>query len=205
EEQRGEPRRRYRIAPWSLAGALYGSRGRVRADKAEIRRTLGPLGRLQFFGDRKARAVARLLGPLKKAASGGKVSRAAAGFVTRTVFRTSLELMEWVPHVHALLRGQPTEYFVRHAYFKSSRPRPDRDVDPVRDGCGNIWFAPILPLSGDHVARILDLCHPLFEEFGFDFYVAMLLHNPRSIICLMSIFYRPDDRNETAKASALYD
>ncbi|HTD51516.1 MAG TPA: FAD-dependent oxidoreductase [Thermoanaerobaculia bacterium] len=198
-------RRRYRISPWAIAGALYGSKKRVRADQAEIRRVLGPLGRVQFFSDGKAATVARLHPRLKRAVARGGLPRAAANFVTGTLFHTSLELMEWVPYVHSLLQGAPTEYFVRHAYFKSSRPRPDHDVDPVRDGCGNIWFAPMVPLSGAHVTRVLEMCRPLFEQFGFDFYVAMLMHNPRSIIALMSIFYQPENAEETKKASELYE
>jgi 4-cresol dehydrogenase (hydroxylating) len=45
----------------------------------------------------------------------------------------------------------------------------------------------------------------LFEKHGFDYYVAMILQNPRSVIVLMSIFYDREDVDETERAKALYD
>jgi 4-cresol dehydrogenase (hydroxylating) len=43
-----------------------------------------------------------------------------------------------------------------------------------------------------------------FEEAGLDFWVAMLLMNPRSVTCLMNILYDKDDADETRRAEALY-
>ena len=43
-----------------------------------------------------------------------------------------------------------------------------------------------------------------FEEAGLDFWVAMLLMNPRSVTCLMNILYDKESAGETARAQQLY-
>ena len=93
---------------------------------------------------------------------------------------------------------------MRHAYFKSAAPKPDR-ADPDRDDIGLIWFAPIAPMAGENVSALLAICRPLFERFEFDFYAALLVQNARSMILLTSIFSRKDDPRQTENAKALYE
>ena len=115
----------------------------------------------------------------------------------------SIAMLEAAPHIHSVLGGNPSDYFVRHAYFKSSLSKPEFS-DPDRDNCGLIWFAPIVPMTGRHVDELLRICRPLFEKYEFDFYVALLVQNARSMIVLMSIFFRKEDNEQAAQAKALY-
>jgi 4-cresol dehydrogenase (hydroxylating) len=122
----------------------------------------------------------------------------------RVLVRRSVEMLEAAPHVHAVLQGTPSDFFVRHAYFKSALPKPDV-AQPDRDDVGLIWFAPIAPMTGQHVGEVLSICRPLFEEHGFDFYAALLTQNARSMIVLMSIFYLKDDPAQVESATRLYE
>ena len=144
---------------------------------------------------------------LLKAAKAGRfpLLHSFFNFLLRLLTGKSPEFVEILPRAHAIQKGVPTDYFVRHAYFKSGKQKPDSQADPARDGCGLIWFAPIVPLASDDVTRILDLAKPLFKQYGFDFYAALMVMNPGSIIPLMSIYYRKEDREEAARAQALYD
>jgi len=114
-------------------------------------------------------------------------------------------MFEITPPAVRILQGVPGEFFVRFAYFKSRQGRPRSDVNPARDGCGLIWFAPVAPLTGSHVNRVLDLCRPVFREHGFDFSVSLIVVNPRSALLLMQIFYDKADPTETARARVLYE
>src|SRR5207249_7138202 len=124
--------------------------------------------------------------------------------VFRIVSGKSIALLPIASRVHSVMKGIPSDYFVRHAYFKSALPKPDHDAHPDRDDCGLIWFAPIVPCTGSHVSAVLELCGPLFERYDFDFYAALLMQNSRSIIVLMSIFYNKGNQAETTRADALY-
>lgn len=187
------------VAPWTLGGGIQGTKGQVRAVKKALRARLAPLGRLMFVSDRAVAAVGLLNGVMRR----GGVGKAVAALV-RAATGKSRELLDAAPHIHSVLKGIPSDYFVRHAYFKSRVPKPEI-ADPDRDDVGLIWFAPIAPMTGQHVSEVLALCRPLFERYGFDFYAALLMQNARSMIVLMSIFFLKEDAEQTRNARLLYE
>jgi 4-cresol dehydrogenase (hydroxylating) len=186
------------VAAWSLGGGIQGTKGAVRETKRQLKRRLGPLGRLVFVDDR----VVGLAGAVDRWAGRSNAGRSVAALIGRVTGR-SREMLSAAPHVHSVLKGIPSDYFVRHAYFKSRSPKPDI-ADPDRDDVGLIWFAPIAPMTGRHVSEVIRLCQPLFAQHEFDFYAALLMQNARSMIVLMSIFFRKDDPAQAASARALY-
>lgn len=199
DEVLAQMRAHYLVPSWSFGGGIQGATAQVRAVKKELRKRLAPLGRLLFVDD----SMARLAGRVHAAARRGVFAKPVEWAVRRLAGR-SLEMLATGPHIHSVLKGIPSDYFVRHAYFKTSGPKPER-ADPDRDDVGLIWFAPIAPMTGDHISEVLAICRPLFERFEFDFYAALLVQNARSMIVLMSIFFRKDDPGQTRNASALYN
>ncbi|HEV3256048.1 MAG TPA: FAD-binding oxidoreductase [Gemmataceae bacterium] len=205
DDARRELRSRHGISPWSLTSGLYGTIAQVRANRALIRRALKPHGRLTFIDRRelgRLESLIRLVRRVQRLPFGTGLGRLLKNCL---IGREPLETLELVRHAVALLQGVPGEFIVRFAYFKSRQSRPSSDVNPARDGCGLIWFAPVSPLTGTHVTRVLDLCRPVFRDHGFDFSVSLIVVNPRSAVALMEIFYDKADPAETARAGALYD
>lgn len=197
DTDRAALRRKYRVASWSCGGGLYGTREQVKVQRALLRKALGRYGKLMFLSHARIELVKRLIAWSKRSPW--------LRTLTETLLGTSLPVMEFAPYVHNILQGIPTEYFVTHAYFRHHRPRPSQDVDPARDRCGLTWFAPILPLTNGDIQPFLAACKQRFTAYGFDFYVALLLMNPRSIICLMAIMYDKEDVEQATCADALYN
>jgi 4-cresol dehydrogenase (hydroxylating) len=217
------------ISPWSLTSGLYGTVAQVRANRALIRQALKGYGKLTFIDRRDLGRLDWLLGKdeggrMRTKDEGGRMKdekKTALGRLSSFILHPSsfvrrllknwligpepLEVLELVRHAVSLLQGTPGEFIVRFAYFKSRQPRPLGDVNPARDGCGLIWFAPVAPLTGSHVDRIMELCRPVFHEHGFDFSVSLIVVNPRSAVVLMEIFYDKADFAETARARILYE
>ncbi|WP_291995337.1 FAD-binding oxidoreductase [Candidatus Accumulibacter sp. ACC003] len=190
-------RKKYGVSPWNCAGGIYGTRGQVKLQRSLLRAALSPYGRLIFISDRVLPFLEGLINQAWKSDFFRRLVEVGA--------RTSLPVLESAPYVHKILQGIPTEYFVKHAYYRYRRPRPAQDVQPARDRCGLIWFAPILPFTNAHVWPFLEACKQRFAAHGFDFYVAMLLMNPRSVVCLMAVIYDQEDADETAHSQQLYD
>lgn len=204
DARRAYLRKRLNIAPWTFAAGLYGTRAQLRADTELIRRELGRIGRLQFIDDRRIRVIKGMAGALRKA-RGFAPTRALADNVSQKLLGKPVALLEMLPHVHAIEKGYPSDYFVKHAYYKSRRPKPpDDDIDPARDRCGLIWLGPMVPLNGRDTTEVLDLVRPLYRKYGFDFTTALMVGNPRTVIALMSVFYDKEDAGETERAEALY-
>ncbi len=192
-------RREYGIAPWTLSAGLYGTTAAVGAQRRELKRALGRLGRLEFLSDAKVAAIEKFR---RYAERQPDARRAALERILKMIANKPFSMLEAVPYVHGLLQGRPTEYFVRHAYFKMPQ-RPTADIDPARDGCGVIWFAPIVRNDAGDIQRIFDIGREVYAKFGFEFHVALIFQNPRSTIVLMSIFYFRDDERERERAAGL--
>jgi FAD/FMN-containing dehydrogenases len=204
DSRRARLRKRYNIAPWSFAAGLYGTRLQVQANIAEIRRELAKLGVLQFIDDRKITMLKTITRALRKG-SAFAPTRALAHGIARRALGKPLALIEMMPNVHAIEKGYPSDYFVKHAYYRSRRPKPpDDDIDPARDQCGLIWLGPMVPLNGREVMDVLGLVRPLYTKYGFDFTTALMVGNARTVIALMSVFYDKEDPDETSRAEALY-
>lgn len=190
-------RHEYGISPMTCAGGIYGTAAQVRLQRKILKQALAPHGRLLFISDRLLAVLERVITsawkhPLLKA-------------VVERVGGASLQVLDSSPHVHRILQGIPSDYFVKHAYYRSRRRRPDNAINPARDGCGVIWFAPILPFTSGDLLPFMAQARRRFEEAGLDFWVAILLMNPRSVTCLMNILYDKDDADESRRAAALYD
>jgi len=204
DDRRAWLRKQYNIAPWSFAAGLYGTKDQVRANVKEIRRELERIGTLQFIDDRKLEIIKGLTKVLRRA-TGHAAARRLAERASVRVLGKPVKLLEMMPNVHAIEKGNPSDYFVKHAYYKSRRPKPaDHDIDPARDGCGLIWLGPMVPLNGRDLTEVLDIVRPLYQKYGFDFTTALMIGNARTVIALMSIFYDKDDADETRRAEALY-
>ena len=54
------------------------------------------------------------------------------------------------------------------------------------------------------MSELIDLCRPLYDEYGFDFAVGAMEHNARSLTLIMGIHYHKDNPTEAARADALY-
>ncbi|MDB4989205.1 MAG: hypothetical protein JWN04_4383 [Myxococcaceae bacterium] len=193
---RAQLRKRFRTAPWTLSCGLYGSKAHVRASRAIIARELKRFGRLTYVNDRTfrvltgamelwAKPLGKLLSPLLERLS-----------------HATLPKLEVIRHIYPILKGIPGEYIVGFAYFKSAT-RPREDVDPARDRAGLMWQAVACPLRGTDTDALVKLCERIFHEHGFDFSIALIAVNPRTVLGLMEIFYRKDDAEESARAVKL--
>lgn len=202
DDTRRELRRRLGIGRWTLTSGLYGTRTQVRANRSLIRRELKPYGEISFIDKNDLASLEWRMRLIKRTQH---IPFAGRLLKNCLIGRQPLAVLELVRHAVSILQGVPSEFVVRFAYFKSRQGRPSSDVNPVRDGCGLIWFAPVAPLTGSHVSRVLELCRPRFREHGFDFSVSLIVVNPRSAVVLMEIFYDKTDPAETARARALYE
>lgn len=189
-------RLQYGVAPMTCAGGLYGTRAQVRLQRSILKKAIGRYGRLLFVTDATIALLERVLGLAWR--------KPWLRSITERISRTSLQVLDSTPHVHRLLQGIPTDYFVRHAYYRHQRRRPATAIDPGRDGCGVIWFAPVLPFTSATMLPFMAQARRRFEEFGLDFWVAVLVLNPRAVTCLMNILYDQDDAGEARRAAALY-
>src|SRR5690606_39080980 len=134
--------RRYRVDPWMGMGALYGPREVVAAARHLVRRRLsGVTRRLVFMTRPRARLLQRLSTRVLGGAHGTSTKLAGVS--------AALEILEGRPNriAHGLL------YWRRGGRVDLASMQ-----DPIKEGCGLIWYAPLVPFKPELAEAYVERC-----------------------------------------------
>ncbi len=142
--------------------------------------------RLQFLDDRMLGLASRFAKPYQ--------------LVTGWDLRRTLEL---VRPVYGLLKGIPTGHTMASCYWRKKTPPPSQ-MNPNRDRCGLLWCAPIAPMEGEHVARMVRLGRELLLGYGFEPGISLTLITERCVCCVISISYDRDEAGQDEQAMTCY-
>ncbi|TDT39459.1 FAD binding domain-containing protein [Halospina denitrificans] len=177
------------VAAWSGVGAIYASKEVARAARRTLRRLLGPVtDRLIFINRRKvdlARNIARAL-PDRLATRVKGMADTLSG---------ALEVMH----------GTPNDVALSLAYWRSGTlPEPGQPKNPARDGCGLIWFAPLVPIRGKDVRRYTDMIERICPQYGVNPLITLTTINDRCFDSTVPLLFDRRDANATARANDCY-
>ena len=182
--------KRQMVTPWTGFGSLYGSRRMVAAAQRELRAILGgKASRMLFVDEPRAdqiASVAKLLpGNLgTNAARSARTLRSALGLLAGRPNETTLPLAYWLNHRRLPAAGQP--------------------LDPARDGCGLIWFAPLVPMSSSSVQATVDMVVAVSARHHIEPLVTLTSLNDRLFDCTVPILYRADQPGRIEAAQRCY-
>jgi 4-cresol dehydrogenase (hydroxylating) len=181
-------RRERRIGRWNASGGLYGTRSHVRAARQRLRRGLtGKVRRLVFVSDRSLDFIRKVQKPYRR-------------LTRRSDFDQAINVL---PPLIGLLKGIPTDAFLRSAYWRKRTPIP-ADPDPDRDGCGLLWCSPVAPAAGRHVGEITDLASRLVLGHGLEPLISVSLITERSAITTIALTYDRQKTGEDERAMRCY-
>lgn len=179
--------RRYQIFPWTGVGALYGAGPLVKAAKTLVRNRLrGHAKRLMFITPGLAQRAHALSLALPQ--RGGRL-----GVVTEKLDLTL-----------RLLAGEPSEIALPLSYWKSGRMPASGAMDPARDGCGLIWYSPLVPMTPERVRSYVNLVDSVCRAHAVEPLVTLTSLSPRVFDSTVPILFDRDDPEESARADACY-
>lgn len=179
--------RQYHILPWTGFGTLYGSRRIVAAAEKDIRQALrGVASRLIFITQPQAEklaAIARFL----PGGVGNKLRRSTA------MLAKSLQLVE----------GRPSETALPLSYWKC-RGQAGSPLNPARDGCGLIWYAPLVPMHGQMVRQYLDMVYRITTAHGIEPLITFTALGERIFDSTVPLLFDKTSAESMAQAQACY-
>ena len=176
--------REYQIQPWTGFATLYGSARMVRAAQREIRDALRGVGSRVLFIDPGRAALLARLASWVPGQRGRRLARTA---------RTLEQALE-------LVVGRPNETTLPLAYWLNRRPVPEGPRDPARDGCGLIWFAPLVPMRPARVRVYLDLLQSVMRQHGLEPLVTLTSLNDRLFDSSVPLLFDRDDPASVQRA-----
>ena len=177
------------VAAWSGIGAIYASKEVARAARRTLRRLLGPVtDRLIFINRRKVNTVRNIARVLH-----GKLGTRVRG-MTDTL-SGALEIMH----------GTPNDVALALAYWRSGAlPEPGQPKNPARDGCGLIWFAPLVPVRGKDVRNYIEMVERICPQYGINPLITLTAVNERCFDSTVPLLFDRSDANATARANDCY-
>lgn len=174
--------RQYQVAPWTGFATVYGTRRTARAARQELRTAFrGVASRMLFFTPQRAQALSRAVSWLP-GAWGQRLAR------TTGTLAKSLDLVS----------GRPNETALPLAYWRSGRRTADGAMHPARDGCGVLWFAPLVPMRGEAARRLVDVVAQVTRAHGIEPLLTLTSLNDRVFDSTVPLLF---DRHDTAQAS----
>jgi 4-cresol dehydrogenase (hydroxylating) len=138
-------------AAWIGTGALYGDRCQVLATRKSITSRLGPVSKKILFLNRDRLRLAE------------RLEHFASSFGLAPSLR---QLVRSTADVLGVLEGKPSEFALPLAYAAHMEV-PEHDLDPARDGCGLLWYAPVVPMEGSAARRYYTLATRICSRYGF--------------------------------------
>ncbi|MDH4099367.1 MAG: FAD-binding oxidoreductase [Nitrospirota bacterium] len=183
--------REYQVTAWTGVGALYGEKKIVSAARSVIKGKLRPyVQRLVFLDSASLRRGKGLLGIIpRQLPLSGKLSMMAERL------DATLNIME----------GHPSEIALPLAYWKSgSLPRQGMDHDPARDGCGLIWYAPLVPMVPERVRCYVEMVKNICPSYGLDPLITLTSVSDRCFDSTVPLLFSKNNLDEAVKAQECF-
>lgn len=102
---------------------------------------------------------------------------------------------------HKLMQGMPQERFLQAAYWRAGQPSASgKNLDPGRDGCGLIWFAPYVPFKGSDIQSFQNITKEVCARYGIFPIFSMTTLSTQGMSALLPIMFDPKTENDKAHA-----
>jgi len=173
---------------WTGLGGVYGTKRMVSAARAEIRKILrGRVKRLVFFDKTTASWLGRALQavPFLK---GSKVAAAMAS-VEKTL---------------QIVSGEPSEIALPLCYWLKGRPSSAEPMDPDRDGCGLIWYSPLVPMRPGAVRQYVEMVKVICNKHRIEPLITLTSLSDRCFDSTVPILFDLQDAESSARAHSCF-
>ncbi len=180
--------RQYQIFPWTGFGTLYGSKRVVAAAQKEIRAALsGVASRLIFISPERAGTLAAVAGYLP-GAGGQRLAR------TVNTLAKSLQLVA----------GRPNETALPLAYWRNPKPPGGAWRNPATDGCGLIWYAPLVPMRPAGIRNYVEMVKKVTRQHGIEPLLTLTSISDRVFDSTVPIIFEKENPAAQNAADACY-
>jgi len=181
--------REYQVLPWTGFGTLYGPKSVVQAAQREIKEALSGIAtRLMFLSPERAASLSRIASHLPGA--WGKRLSSTVNTVAK-----GLELVN----------GMPNETALPLAYWRNPSTPDGQWRDPSRDGCGLIWYAPLVPMRPEAIRAYVEMVTSVTTSHGIEPLITFTSLNDRLFDSTVPIIFNRRDDGELGRATACYE
>jgi hypothetical protein len=104
-----------------------------------------------------------------------------------------------------VLEGRPSEVALPLSYWRSGVSKPASNLDPARDGCGLLWYAPLVPMKEDKVRDTVAMVRKVCAEHKIEPLMTLTSLSSRCFDLTLPILFSQTDAAQTAKARRCFE
>ncbi len=180
--------KQYQIYPWTGFGTLYGTKRLVEAAQKEMKSALGDIAtRMMFVTPQRSQQLARLTKLIP-----GKLGQGLQG-MTATLAK-SLELVS----------GRPNETALPLVYWRGSNSQLGALKNPGRDGCGLIWYAPLVPMRPADLRAYVSMVKEIAPRYGLEPLITLTTVSDKLFDSTVPLLFDRSDIKAVEAANACY-
>ncbi|TWU55671.1 FAD-binding oxidoreductase [Rubripirellula reticaptiva] len=176
------------VTAWTAAGIIHCPTSMIRSVRRELKRMLPASSSRPMFFNRgrlaTVKKLARLL-PAKHQVVAKQVDSIDA----------LLDLADGVPRRVAL----PLAY-----WLKGDTLPDESEINPARNGCGLIWYSPLVPMRQVDVQSYIDMVRTVCTKHGIEPLITLTSLSERLFDSTVPILYRTDQEGAADRAHACY-
>ena len=177
---------KYKLPEWLGLIFIYGNDDLAHIAARECKKALAPHCQSVVVFDRKKIKLARAVNKIVPKIKPLEMLKAQIDTVSAS---------------YDLLRGMPQSRFLKAAYWRAGQlPEDSADYHPGRDGCGLIWYAPMLPMTGKDLLKFEQITKEVCAEYGIFPVVSMTTISEQCITALVPIMFDPHENMDAAFA-----
>lgn len=142
------------IPAWTVVGTIYGDTAIVKAVKKRVKLLAKQhASKVIFSNDLLVKTGKTVFNKLPK-----------------FVFPSVHKQLDSLASGTEIMQGKPNTIALTLAYWRNklTRPEDSENLDPARDDCGLLWYAPLIPMNKskliEYIAHVRDIC----RRYGID-------------------------------------
>lgn len=144
----------YKLTPWLVIGTVHGPKSLAKAAKKRLLQNFALVNKRAIFYNSWNRKLFSMLRRLCQRFGFAQLARS----------------IQTVDRAFDVLNGRPNDVALRLAYWKNlvKEPQERTALNPTRDRCGLIWYAPLVEMKSDNVRRYVEFIKASSAKFGFN-------------------------------------
>ena len=103
-----------------------------------------------------------------------------------------------------LVAGRPNETALPLAYWRNPGRQPTDNRDPGRDGCGLLWYAPLVPMRPQYARAYVNLVTRVAKKHGMEPLLTFTSVNERLFDSTVPLLFDRSVPEAVARARACY-
>ncbi len=191
EQQVADIAKAYDIPAWTIAGTLYGQKSVVKAARREVKRFVAGQCSKMVFSD----------GLLVK------FGRTVLKLLPASMLSKPRKMLGSLDAGIEIMRGYPNQVALPLAYWRNPKVKADstRALHPAADGCGLLWYAPLVPMHSEAMRRFIGHVRSVCPKYGIEPMITFTSLKHDTVDSTIPIVFNLADAGAVAQAHACLD